>query len=223
MKKDTRIITGITLFFLVIAGILFLWQQGKLASTDRTDAGASSVFLTSDRFSAAASDSEGGGSAQDSAPAEEQQECAVYVSGAVKHPGLYRYRGKARIGDAIEGVGGFRKNAAKNCVNLAALLTDGEQIDILTKKQAASAETAAAQKETSGGTTEKEGSVSGLININSADAQELMTLPGIGEAKAAQIIEYRTEHGSFGKPEDIMNISGIKEGVYSQMKDLITV
>ena len=70
------------------------------------------------------------------------------------------------------------------------------------------------------GTDEKSG---GLVNINTATRDELMTLPGIGEAKADMIISYRDEHGCFNSIEDIMNISGIKTGVYNKIKDRITV
>ena len=59
-------------------------------------------------------------------------------------------------------------------------------------------------------------------DINQATKEELMSLPGIGEAKAALIVNYRTEHGNFSKPEDIMQISGIKEGIYQKIKDYIT-
>ena len=62
---------------------------------------------------------------------------------------------------------------------------------------------------------------SGKININTATKDEIMTLPGIGESKASDIIRYRDEHGSFKTIEEIMNIQGIKEGVFNKIKDLI--
>ena len=61
------------------------------------------------------------------------------------------------------------------------------------------------------------------ININTAELEELMTLKGVGESRAQAIIAWRTEQGPFEKPEDIMQISGIKEGVYSRIKDQIRV
>ena len=63
----------------------------------------------------------------------------------------------------------------------------------------------------------------GKININTAGLEELMMLKGVGESRARAIIEYREQHGSFETPEDIMNISGIKEGVFSKIKDQIAV
>ena len=61
------------------------------------------------------------------------------------------------------------------------------------------------------------------VNINTASVEELMQLPGIGEAKAKMILDYRTQNGAFQKVEDIMKISGIKEGVYNKIKENITV
>ncbi len=62
-----------------------------------------------------------------------------------------------------------------------------------------------------------------MININTASREELMTLPGIGDAKADSIISYRNENGRFNSIEDIMKISGIKEGAFEKIKSYITV
>ena len=67
------------------------------------------------------------------------------------------------------------------------------------------------------------GDLSGKIDLNSASVEQLMTLPGIGESKAEAIIRYREESGPFSCTEDVMNISGIKDRVYSQIEDCITV
>lgn len=69
----------------------------------------------------------------------------------------------------------------------------------------------------------KEISQSGLVNINTADAQQLMTLPGIGEVRADAIIEYRQREGDFEKIEDVMNVKGIKTGIFSKISNLICV
>ncbi len=152
-------------------------------------------------------------------------ECAVYVSGAVRTPGVYRYQGTARVCDALEAVGGLQKNAAAGSLNLARKLEDGEQICVLTKKEAAQAEKRA-RREQGGPGDEKNGDFSGggpgKVNINTATEAELMTLPGIGEAKAALIVGYREEHGKFTKIEDLMQISGIKEGIFQKIKNNIT-
>ena len=117
-------------------------------------------------------------------------------------------------------MGGFQKNADKEAVNLARILTDGEQICILTKKETARQKKNAGENSSTPDTKEQD---KNLININEASLEELMSLPGIGQAKAALIIDYRTEQGRFSKKEDLMNISGIKEGVYNKIRDLICV
>ena len=109
--------------------------------------------------------------------------------------------------------GGLSRKADASAVNQARLLTDGEQITIPRK----------GKKSSTKGRTGTDDKVSGLVNINQADLAELMTLAGIGEAKAQLIIDYRTENGSFSSIEDIMKISGIKEGIYNRIKDQITI
>lgn len=122
--------------------------------------------------------------------------------------------GDARVCDAVEAAGGFRKKADRAAINQARPLNDGEQITIPQKRK----DYGLVKKQSVGG-----GRESGLVNINQADLAELMTLAGIGEAKAQLIIDYRTENGSFASVEDIMKISGIKEGIYNRIKDQITV
>lgn len=141
-------------------------------------------------------------------------ECAVYICGAVKKPGVYRFTGDARVCDAVEAAGGFRKKADRAAVNQARPLNDGEQITIPQKGK---------RSDSGNEQPEKGGKGDGLVNINQADLAELMTLAGIGEAKAQLIIDYRTENGSFVSIEDIMKISGIKEGIFNRIKDQITV
>ena len=102
-------------------------------------------------------------------------------------------------------------------LNQARELSDGEQITVLTAEEALEAGNGPIEPDT--GTRQE----NGLVNINRADVSELMTLPGIGEAKAASIIAFREENGPFARPEDICNVAGIKEKLYSQISSLITV
>lgn len=205
--KDTRIIWG--LCFLFLCGAIFLYVSTQTKETKN----ASNLIAATATAAAKISNTEG---------TDTLQECAVYISGAVKHPGLYRYQGNRRVSDAIDAVGGFQKNAAKDTINLARILTDGEQINVPTKKEVKKTST---QKEDSGGnlTDADSESQTHLININTATLEELMTLPGVGESKAKMILDYRTQNGFFQKPEDLMQISGIKEGVYNKIKDSITI
>jgi competence protein ComEA helix-hairpin-helix repeat region len=140
----------------------------------------------------------------------EAPDICVYVCGAVETPGIVFLPEGSRAADALEAAGGFASHAAVDAVNLAAKISDGEKLYF------PDCEEYRAQ-------AEKQASASaGLVNINTADAAQLCTLPGIGESRAADIIAYREAHGGFASCEDIMNVSGIKESVYNKISDKIT-
>lgn len=149
-------------------------------------------------------------------------EYAVYICGAVKHPGVYHFADRTRVCDVIEAAGGFKKNASATSVNQARYIEDGEQIQILTRKQEKS-KRLQIDNDASAAEKDNKTTASALVNINQATEAELMTLPGIGQSKAKAIIDYRTQNGSFESSRDIMKVAGIKEGVYEQIKDSITV
>ena len=130
----------------------------------------------------------------------------IYISGAVKHPGVYELKSNSRVNDAVSAAGGFKKKADRDSLNLAAYINDGEHIHISFKEKIKSDDES-----------------SSLVNINKASKEELMTLPGIGESKADSIIKYRDENNGFNSIEELMNISGIKEGVYSKISEYITI
>ena len=109
--------------------------------------------------------------------------------------------------------------AAVSALNQAQVLTDGQQIRVPTQEEIELQPELAAGQEESGIGPEPDG----RVNINTADAQELMTLSGIGEARAQAIIAYREEQGGFASPEQIMEVSGIGEGIYSRIEDQIAV
>lgn len=132
----------------------------------------------------------------------------VDVCGAVVTPGVYILPPDARVCDAVKAAGGFREDAAAYTVNQAGLLSDGEQLYIRS----------VSEQDTMQQTQQIE---DGLVNINTATKEQLMQLPGIGETKAADIIAYRDAHGDFAKPEDLMQVPGIKEGLYEKLKERI--
>ena len=138
----------------------------------------------------------------------------VYVCGAVQKPGVYELLPGQRICDAIAAAGGLSEQAAGDSLNQAEVLSDGQMLRVLTKEEAATVQP---------GQETAESSRDGRVDINTADASALMSLPGIGQSKADAIIAYRNEHGAFKAPEELMNISGIKEGVYQKIKDSIKV
>jgi len=149
----------------------------------------------------------------------------VHVCGAVTAPGVYELKAPARIVDAIAAAGGFDEEAAEAYLNQASFLADGQQVYVPTEQEAdqafqlpAGADTGMAG--TQAGTTETE--LSG-ININTASKEQLMNLPGIGEAKAESILRYRESSGGFRTIEDIMQVEGIKEGLFYKMQEQICV
>lgn len=135
----------------------------------------------------------------------------------MKNPGVYTFAEEPHFIDVVEKAGGFTKKADKLSVNLAEVVKDGTQLTIEKKRK----RKAAQEEQSSHGMSSAD--EAGKINLNTASAEQLMKLSGIGESKAAQIISYREKNGAFKKIEDIMNITGIKEGVFGKIKDDITV
>lgn len=134
------------------------------------------------------------------------EECIfVDIDGEVTEPGVYELKSGSRVNDAIIMAGGLTDNACTKNLNKARKLSDGEKIYIPSEDE---------YEVSSGG--------SGLININTASANELMSLPGIGEVYAQKIIDYRSIK-SFSSIEEITNIDGIGEKTFKKLKDLITI
>lgn len=169
---------------------------------------------------------------------KEMQQAMIYVDvcGAVANPGVFQLAAGSRVFQAIEAAGGYLPEAALTCVNRAGVLTDGQQLYILTQEEMErqgldSAEMAGAsdgQMNGSAGTGQNTGMTAQVqqdnrININTADEAQLTTLTGIGATRAQAIIAYREENGPFAAIEDIMNVQGIKEGTFAKIKDEIVV
>ena len=148
--------------------------------------------------------------------ADTGKEIFVQINGAVKYPGVYKVQDGARIFDVVELAGGMTEEAAPEAVNQALPIEDGQMIRICTQEewelmQAEEIQTAAEQAD------------DGLVDINTADAAKLCTLPGVGQARAESILAYRQEHGSFQTVEEIKQVSGIKDGLYMKIKDKIKI
>ncbi len=168
----------------------------------------------------------------------------VYVCGAVKKPGVYKLSFDDRVDDALNAAGGWTDKASEEYINLAEMVIDGEEIYFptqdevetgkvnknlqLSKNRMADINEKNIGENSNDGNRDGEKSFSpdsenSKVNINTATEDELMTLPGIGSSKAADIMAYRQEHGEFNSTDELMQISGIKEAVYSKIKSLITV
>ena len=145
----------------------------------------------------------------------EVRHICIFITGCVKNPGIYELLEGARLYEAVELAGGFTEEASQDCLNLAAYIKDGDKITVYSKEEA--------EKSSVGNVEQSDMTDRGYVNINTADKKTLMTLPGIGESKANAILSYREENGMFSSIEDIMNISGIKQGAFDKIKNLITI
>lgn len=169
---------------------------------------------------------------------KEMQQAMIYVDvcGAVANPGVFQLAAGSRVFQAIEAAGGYLPEAALTCVNRAGVLTDGQQLYILTQEEmerqgldpAEMAGASDGQMNGSAGTGQNTGMTAQVqqdnrININTADEAQLTMLTGIGATRAQAIIAYREENGPFAAIEDIMNVQGIKEGTFAKIKDEIVV
>lgn len=133
-------------------------------------------------------------------------EIFVHVAGEVKKPGLYALSVGSRVEDAIELAGGMTKSAFEQSVNLARMVSDGEQIVVLDKSRVS---TGAANAE--------------FISLNSATMEQLESLPGVGPAMAARIIEYRESIGSFSDLTQLKDVSGIGDKLYAKISQALTL
>lgn len=130
----------------------------------------------------------------------------VDVAGAVRRPGLYTLANGTRVDDAVAAAGGATARADLTAVNLAAPLADGEQVVVPPRG-------AAGVAGVSGST---------VVDLNSATAEQLDTLPGIGPATAAKIVSYRQQHGAFHSLAELDAVSGIGPAKLAELKGLVT-
>lgn len=193
-KNKKRIIAVIAA--VLILGILYLADQREKLPEER-------VVLSD------TAENNGGTEDGGTAPEESTQIC-VYMTGCVQRPGVYTVPEGTRIYEVLELSGGFTDDAERNAVNLAETVYDGEAIRIPSFSENQMPGQAAPVSD-------------GRVNINTADLEELMTLPGIGKAKAEAVISYRQDHGRFASVEDLMEVSGIGEGIFSRIRDRIKV
>lgn len=184
------------------------------------DTAAGSAFATQEEPAAGDAESDGAPAPGESASGDmsadrEENICYVYLCGAVKCPGVYEAPAGTRLFQLIEQAGGLLPEAAAESLNLAELVEDGVRVRVPTLEEAAAPEAGVENKAAE--------AADGRLNINTADSGQLMTLPGIGEAKAAAIIAYREAHGAFNAPEELKQVEGIKDGVYRKIEGCIKI
>jgi len=134
----------------------------------------------------------------------------VDVSGEVRKPGIYQLDSGARVFDVVLLAGGFTSKANQASVNLARTLTDGEQLIVANKSQ-------------QGFGSASSNPASMLISLNQASAAELEQLPGVGPALAGRMIDWRSANGGFKTKEDLLNVAGIGDKLFAQIKDKVSL
>lgn len=140
-------------------------------------------------------------------------EVVAHAAGAVTDPGVYTLAAGARVADLVDAAGGARPRADLDRINLAAPLGDGAQIYVprLGEATPPTAEAPAGPAAPS------------LVDLNTAGSEELETLPGIGPATAAAIIQHRQDNGPFTSVDDLVTVSGIGDAKMAAVRDLVTV
>lgn len=156
-------------------------------------------------------------------------ELAVHVAGAVASPGVYRLPWSSRVVDAVNAAGGALPQADLDRINLAQVVFDNEQVYIPRRATGTKTTVTVAPRHQPTTTVAAPSGGAGLagstpiVNINRADADQLVTLPGIGPATAKAIITYREQRGGFSSVEDLVNVPGIGTGKLAAIRDLVTV
>ncbi|MBF4578490.1 ComEA family DNA-binding protein [Frigoribacterium sp. VKM Ac-2530] len=151
----------------------------------------------------------------------------VHVHGRVALPGLYELASGARVVDVVAAAGGFADDAEQGAVNLARPLVDGEQLYVPAVGEAGAAGPGAGAGAGAGAGSAAGGGASGpgaaLVDLNSADAAALETLPGVGPATSAAILEWRRQNGAFRSVDDLLGVTGIGEKTLAKLSPLVTV
>jgi competence protein ComEA len=174
----------------VVLGVRFMQGQARGSAAPAT---AASVPAT------------GSGSANGTVRLEPRKATValVHVAGAVRSPGVYRLRDGERVQDAVHRAGGPRPGADVNAINLAAKVADGQQV-VVPRRGAAGAAPAGGA-----GAGEPGGPPQAPVSLNTATAEQLDTLDGVGPATASKILDYRRQHGGFRSIDDLGEIPGI--------------
>lgn len=202
-KRQAAVLLAMTA--LALGVVFYLWPDGDpLQSTGKP------VTVTGGGVTQTPSAPQDTGSGTTTGPAVSGEKLVVFVTGAVKAPGVYELPGSSRIEDAVKAAGGFGLMADTQRLNLAQPLKDGDSVVVPAAPEGMRDASATA---VSGGSGDNS-----VVRLNTATAAQLETLPGIGPALAGRIIEHRSRHGAFRRIEDIQLVPGIGAGRYEKMK-----
>lgn len=153
-------------------------------------------------------------------------EICVHVVGCVNEPGIYYLSEGSRIADAIEAAGGMTEDAHASYLNLAEMLEDASQIDVLSKSEYDLMVKQGSEDVSNRGyegVPATRDDANGKININTASPSELQKLSGIGESKAKKIVEYRDKNGLFKSVDELTKVSGIGDKTLESIRESICI
>jgi competence protein ComEA len=212
--------------FALIAVVLFLFVGAFLYAYRQNAAPSGGVVVTPSPPLGA---SNSGPRAE--VPQEQPAEIVVHVAGAVAHPGVYHLPLGSRAVDAVKAAGGAAPEADTDALNLAAIVADGDQLVVPRRDGSSSIASETGSSTAKAGSPKKHDSPSGklknpgegTVNINTANAEELQRLPGIGPAMAARVLAYRKEIGRFTAVEQLLEVSGIGEKRLAQLKPFVRI
>ena len=134
----------------------------------------------------------------------------VHIAGSVKHPGIYQLDSGARVYEAVLAAGGLSTKANQLSINLARVLTDGEQLLVASTLKSVNEQFQLPTQPS-------------LLSLNQASPKQLEELPGVGPALAGRMVDWRTANGGFKSKEDLLNVSGIGDKLYAGIKDLVSL
>ena len=200
LSRRRILLGGLLLVVVLLVGARFLVRTG----TTSAPVAVPPIVGSADDASAAGA---GGG-----APGTTGSRLVVYVVGAIRRPGLYRLPPGSRVADAVARAGGTTRRADPAALNLAAPIADGQQVLVPARLPPA---VAAAQGVPAPGVP------TGPIQLSSATAEQLDSLPGIGPATAQKILDYRAEHGVFRSVEELDEVPGIGPTRVDQLRGLV--
>jgi competence protein ComEA len=144
----------------------------------------------------------------------DQPMIVVHVAGAVRHPGIYQVPDGSRVDDAIAAAGGAKRGAKLHLLNLASLLSDGQQVLVPGRTSAGDSVTPAPSSA---------GVPPPPVNLNTASLEDLDALPGVGPVTAQRILDYKSEHGPFASVDELDAVPGIGPARLEQLRELVTV
>ena len=156
---------------------------------------------------------------------ETAQEARIFVqvAGFVKKPGVYELPQDARVFEAVDMAGGLKKGADDKALNLAESLSDGQKIYVYKKGEMEEIEASIGSVATGGVEIGESAAGGSLVNLNTADLSQLLTLPGVGDVKAQAIISFREANGGFKSVDDLKNVSGIGDATVQKLKEYVTI